>query len=49
MRRILHMRPKDCVKHHDERRIKPYSEQEAEKAGREEQRRVFRRNEAFGC
>ena len=29
-------------------RIKPYDEQEAEKAAREEQTRVFRRNQVFG-
>jgi hypothetical protein len=31
-----------------ETRIKPYHEQEAEKARREEQTRVFRRNQVFG-
>jgi hypothetical protein len=31
-----------------ERRIKPYNEKQAEKAAREEQRRVFGRNQAFG-
>ena len=30
------------------RRIKPYDQQEAEKTGREEQRRVYRRNQVFG-
>jgi hypothetical protein len=29
-------------------RIKPYSEQEAERARRDEQRRVYRRNQVFG-
>ncbi|MGB8031467.1 MAG: hypothetical protein WCF30_17585 [Terracidiphilus sp.] len=29
-------------------RIKPYNEQQAEKAVREEQTRVFRRNQVFG-
>ncbi len=29
-------------------RIKPYNEQQAEKAAREEQTRVFRRNQVFG-
>jgi hypothetical protein len=31
-----------------ELRIKPYAEQQAEKAAREEQRRVFQRNQVFG-
>jgi ferric-dicitrate binding protein FerR (iron transport regulator) len=31
-----------------ETRIKPYKEQQAEKAAREEQTRVFRRNQVFG-
>ena len=31
-----------------ETRIKPYNEQQAEKAAREEQTRVFRRNQVFG-
>lgn len=31
-----------------ETRIKPYNEQQAEKAAREEQMRVFRRNQVFG-
>jgi len=31
-----------------ERRIKPYNEQQAEKAARAEQMRVFRRNQVFG-
>ena len=31
-----------------ERRIKPYNEEQAEKAARAEQTRVFRRNQVFG-
>src|ERR1700691_5037551 len=31
-----------------ETRIKPYNQQQAEKAAREEQTRVFRRNQVFG-
>ena len=31
-----------------ETRIKPYYEQQAEKAAREEQRRVYRRNQVYG-
>jgi len=31
-----------------ETRIKPHAEQEAEKARRDEQRRVYRRNQVFG-
>jgi hypothetical protein len=31
-----------------ETRIKPYLEQQAEKAARDEQRRLFRRNQVFG-
>ena len=31
-----------------ETRIKPYDEQQAEKTAREEQRRLYRRNQLFG-
>lgn len=31
-----------------ETRIKPYAEQRAEEAARDEQRRIFRRNQVFG-
>lgn len=31
-----------------ETRIKPYAQQQAEKAARDEQLRVFRRNQVFG-
>ncbi len=31
-----------------EQRIKPYAEQQAEKAARETQQRLFRRNQIFG-
>jgi ferric-dicitrate binding protein FerR (iron transport regulator) len=31
-----------------DRRIKPFKQQQAEKAAREEQARVFRRNQVFG-
>src|SRR5580658_6231961 len=37
-----------CEKRMADTRIKPYDEQQAEKAARAEQTRVFRRNQVFG-
>jgi ferric-dicitrate binding protein FerR (iron transport regulator) len=37
-----------CESRMVERRIKPYNEEQAEKAARAEQTRVFRRNQVFG-
>jgi hypothetical protein len=42
------VRVSDCEKRMVDTRIKPYDEQQAEKAARAEQTRVFRRNQVFG-
>ena len=42
------VRASGCEKRMVDTRIKPYDEQQAEKAARAEQTRVFRRNQVFG-
>jgi hypothetical protein len=42
------VRASGCEKPMVDTRIKPYDEQQAEKAAREEQTRVFRRNQVWG-
>jgi hypothetical protein len=46
--RAKRMRASSCEKRMVDTRIKPYDEQQAEKAARAQQTRVFRRNQVFG-
>jgi hypothetical protein len=46
--RAKRVRASGCEKRMVDTRIKPYDEQQAEKAARAEQSRLFRRNQVFG-